>query len=116
MDTDIQDLAAEAHAQFERFKDHNKVLKPSIPILYFGDLDAYHSSDLRVLTVGSNPSDTEFLDDDGKVTQDPFWRFSSIGPPGTYGYDEYKRALRMREELLKRDAPTSTENALAERG
>jgi hypothetical protein len=26
------------------------------------------------------------------------------------------RGLPMREELLKRDAPTSTENALAERG
>ena len=32
----------------------------SAPILYFGDLDAYRASSLRVITVGVNPSGEEF--------------------------------------------------------
>jgi hypothetical protein len=36
------------------------VVKPSLPILYFGDLDEYLSSPLKVVTVGKNPSDNEF--------------------------------------------------------
>jgi hypothetical protein len=93
MDTTIRDLAAEAHSQFERYESHNRVLSKSIPVLYFGNLEAYRSSDLRVITVGSNPSDYEFRSDDGEPVEDPYWRFSSIGPPGGYSYDEYRDAL-----------------------
>ena len=42
---------------------------PSAPILFFGDLDAYWTSPLRVVTVGLNPSRREFPDGD------PFRRF-----------------------------------------
>lgn len=42
---------------------------PSIPILFFGDSDAYRRSPLRVITVGLNPSREEF------PTEDPFLRF-----------------------------------------
>ena len=35
-------------------------VSPSIPILFFGDLHAYFSSRVRVLTVGLNPSLHEF--------------------------------------------------------
>ena len=33
---------------------------PAAPILFFGNLDAYRASLLRVLTVGLNPSHKEF--------------------------------------------------------
>ena len=46
---------------------------PSAPILFFGDVDAYWTSTLRVLTVGKNPSWHEFPDDD------PFRRFPLVG-------------------------------------
>jgi hypothetical protein len=36
------------------------VVRPSIPVLWFGDLKRYVSSRLRVITVGLNPSDSEF--------------------------------------------------------
>lgn len=36
------------------------VVRPSIPILFFGDLVAYSASPLRVVTVGLNPSREEF--------------------------------------------------------
>jgi hypothetical protein len=38
------------------------VVRPSAPILYFGDRDAYQDSDIRVITVGVNPSGEEFRD------------------------------------------------------
>jgi hypothetical protein len=93
MNSRIRDLAADAHAQFERYKGHDKVLSKSIPVLYFGDLEAYRTSDLNVITVGSTPSDYEFLSDDGEPAEDPYWRFSGIGPPGSYDHDEYRDAL-----------------------
>lgn len=42
---------------------------PAVPILFFGDIDAYFRSQLRVVTVGLNPSSREF------PTDDPFGRF-----------------------------------------
>jgi hypothetical protein len=44
-------------------------VSPSIPILYFGDCDAFRRSKTRILTVGLNPSLREFPSDD------PFLRF-----------------------------------------
>jgi hypothetical protein len=106
MDNTIRDLVAEAHAQFERYESHDKVLSESIPVLYFGNLEAYRSSDLKVITVGSNPSDHEFSSDDDSV-EDPYWRFSSIGPPGSYGHDEYRDALG---SYFKKDTDSSRDS------
>jgi len=36
------------------------VVRPSLPILYFGNLDEYSFSSLKVITVGKNPSNNEF--------------------------------------------------------
>lgn len=44
-------------------------VQPAMPILFFGDVDAYRASPLRVLTVGLNPSRWEFPADR------PFSRF-----------------------------------------
>ena len=56
---------------------------PAVPILFFGDLDAYRASPLRVLTVGLNPSLREFPADE------PFRRFPlaegvTAGEPDLY--------------------------------
>lgn len=45
------------------------VVRPSVPIAWFGDLEAYLDSPLRVITVGLNPSRLEF------PSTDPFLRF-----------------------------------------
>lgn len=55
------------------------VVRPSIPILYFGDAEAYAASPLRVITVGLNPSRVEFPE------RDPFQRF-----PGAASLDASK--------------------------
>ena len=53
------------------------VVRPSIPILYFGDSAAYFRSPVRVITVGLNPSLREF------PAHDPFLRFPLADQHGT---------------------------------
>ncbi|KAA6301957.1 MAG: hypothetical protein EZS26_001960 [Candidatus Ordinivivax streblomastigis] len=47
-------------AYFEKYSNESFVVTPSLPILYFGDLSAYQNSELKVITVGKNPSSIEF--------------------------------------------------------
>lgn len=54
----IDELLNDAWAMYDLSQTH--VLKPSLPILWFGDLEAYLQSDLRIITVGLNPSAEEF--------------------------------------------------------
>ena len=49
-----------AWSAFERATALSSHITPSIPILFFGDLDAYQQSGTRILTVGLNPSFHEF--------------------------------------------------------
>lgn len=55
-----KELLAKTFEYFDFFKEDNFVVAPSLPILYFGDLASYEKSDLKVITVGKNPSDNEF--------------------------------------------------------
>ena len=50
---------------FNKYSGEEFVVKPSLPILYFGDLVEYEKSIFKILTVGKNPSDNEF-----KLTKD----------------------------------------------
>lgn len=55
------------------------VSTPAVPVLYFGDREAYTSSRLRIITVGLSPSKVEFPSDD------PFARFplaAGVDGPG----------------------------------
>ena len=54
---------------FDRAADRTCRVTPAVPILFFGDLDAYLASPLRVLTVALNPSGKEF------PAGEPFQRF-----------------------------------------
>jgi hypothetical protein len=44
--------------------DNGVVVRPSIPILFFGDSTRYLGSPLKIITVGLNPSRQEFPDSD----------------------------------------------------
>lgn len=46
-------------------KPSNKSLEP-MPILWFGDKNAYKKSGLKIVTVGLNPSDREFRGNDNQ--------------------------------------------------
>jgi hypothetical protein len=56
-------------AQKQAQADSVRVLRPAIPIAWFGDLAAYRRSPLRIITVGLNPSRSEF------PLHDPLQRF-----------------------------------------
>lgn len=54
------------------------VVRPSMPILYFGDREAYRRSPLKIVTVGLNPSPNEF------PIGDPWLRFPGGADVGRY--------------------------------
>jgi hypothetical protein len=88
----MDSLVAEAWQLYEAAETTPSVVKPSIPILYFGDRDRYGASPLKVITVGLNPSRNEFPLDE------PFSRFpkaQSVYPGilGGDGYADYLAAL-----------------------
>ncbi len=65
----LSEPVALAWRAFDRAADWTCRVTPAMPILFFGDLEAYLASPLRVLTVGLNPSRKEFPPDE------PFRRF-----------------------------------------
>ena len=62
-------------SHFQTIKQLPYVVPNSIPILWFGDMNAYRRSDLRVVTVGLNPSNMEFLPKRGATNYDVIHRF-----------------------------------------
>ena len=57
------------------------ILAPnSRPILYFGDFNSYKISELKIATVGLNPSDVEF------PSSDPFARFPNSNEDNIHAY------------------------------
>jgi hypothetical protein len=89
---EINDLVAESWGIYKRFENQPFLVKPSMPILFFGDSDSYFSSRLKVITLGLNPSRVEFPE------SDKFLRFEAarrVYPRILEGacYDEYLQAL-----------------------
>ena len=69
-------------ATFQYFNSHRanpNVVTPSIPILYFGDEPAYRESEIKIVTVGKNPSDNEFRLNKNQ-NYDIHYRFPSWNP------------------------------------
>ena len=69
------------------------VVPGSIPVLWFGDIDAYDKSPegSRVVTVGINPSRCEFQDNKG--IPNPTFRFPLKLSPKAPDYQTYKAAM-----------------------
>jgi hypothetical protein len=57
-------LIKECWRIFNKFKTEDFIVKPSIPILFFGDTEKYFRSKVKVVTVGLNPSKSEFPEDE----------------------------------------------------
>lgn len=72
---------------FDRAAGLSSRVTPAAPILFFGDLDAYRNSPLRVVTVGLNPSLKEF------PTDNPFRRFPLSGRDGDREPSHYLDAM-----------------------
>ncbi|MGI8915768.1 MAG: hypothetical protein ACR2JY_18635 [Chloroflexota bacterium] len=61
----LEDLSQGAFAAFgdAAARVPEVVVKPAIPILFFGDIESFRGSPVRVVTVGLNPSRAEFPPD-----------------------------------------------------
>ena len=83
-------LSAEVSAawrSFNRAAAHRSRVAPAMPVLFFGDVEAYLASPLRVVTVGLNPSLSEFPADE------PFRRFPAAANTGPGDPARYLEAL-----------------------
>ena len=69
-DNSIINLSRECISNFNSFEKNDWVVKPSIPILFFGDLKEFKKSKFKVVTVGLNPSDNEFKETRFNITKD----------------------------------------------
>lgn len=66
----LEDLRVRVFNEFAIVSKESFIVKPSMPILYFGDLEGYLNSKIRIITVGINPSKIEF------PTENSFQRFA----------------------------------------
>ena len=84
---ELRRAVAAAWRSFKAAASLEARVSPAIPILFFGDLDAYAESQQRVLTVGLNPSLIEFPADN------PFRRFPLAEDAHREDQERYLHAL-----------------------
>jgi hypothetical protein len=65
----LLNLIGQAHALHAASTGQDWLVQPSVPILFFGNLDRYRRSGCRIITVAKNPSSQEF------PSGNPFLRF-----------------------------------------
>jgi ADP-ribosyl-[dinitrogen reductase] hydrolase len=87
----LRQLLGECWTAFDRLHHQPFVVRPAVPILFFGDSAAYFASPLKVITVGLNPSNAEFPEDN------PFLRFPAarqiVGDPSQRDLAKHLEAL-----------------------
>lgn len=72
---DLSKIISTYWQDFQDKKNYDFVVNPSIPVIWFGNIEKYNDSQLKIVTVSINPSKKEFEDDTGKSS---FWRFKDI--------------------------------------
>lgn len=73
-EVEMQQLIQRAFQVQQAAQASGCTVPPEMPILYFGNLDAYRDSAVRIVTVAANPSSMEF------PAHDPLERFSAWRP------------------------------------
>lgn len=71
----IISLLEKSMRHYDEYKSKKFIVSPSIPILYFGDIEEYASSKIKIVTVALNPSSLEFKQHKDEV-HSSFFRFS----------------------------------------
>lgn len=66
MDKILKEIIEMYWSDFQKHKNKEYVVSPSIPIIWFGDIETYKKSDLKVVTVALNPSNREFSPSEDK--------------------------------------------------
>ena len=83
----LSDAVTGAWRAFDRADASAARVNPSVPVLFFGDADAYDKSPLRVVTAGLNPSWREF------PAGNPFCRFPLAAGIAADDRDRYLDAM-----------------------
>ena len=83
----LSELTSLAWQTFDESSSLACSVSPAIPILFFGDLNSYRTSPLRVVTVGLNPSLHEFPE------VEPFLRFPKLADQASRNTDDYIASL-----------------------
>lgn len=90
----LTDLIKKYWDMYESKKELSYLVKPSMPILYFGNIVKYFESPIRIITVGLNPSKRDFPD------PDPFQRFLSMKQDHNHSFNQqYVAALNQYFEV-----------------
>ena len=100
----VIDMCWEHYLKFNNNSDLNFVVNPSIPILYFGDHDAYRKSELRIVTVALNPSKMEFPNNNGEPSFTRFKIGNLINDLQSLGVEE-KRIYQSTLNIYYEDDP-----------
>ncbi len=91
---------------YQKNQNPDYVIKPAIPILYFGDIKAYFESKIKIITVGKNPSPTEFCRKKGEpysFLRFPDWeekQYYAAALNSYFEYEPYKSWFGSYEEIL----------------
>ncbi|MBR1789634.1 MAG: hypothetical protein IJ762_10700 [Bacteroidaceae bacterium] len=76
--TNLNGMIDSTWRDFQNVRSMPRLVKDSIPILWFGDIDAYEKSDRQIVTVGLNPSKMEFEEVPNKGVDVRFSKASSL--------------------------------------
>ena len=79
MDSALVQLIQRAFTGYSTSSSCGLVIKDVVPILWFGDMNAYFQSQKKIITVGYNPSYREFERDVFKLNiKEVVWRFPDL--------------------------------------
>jgi hypothetical protein len=83
----LKELVEEAWAIYQRAIENGVavLVRPSMPILFFGDHERFFNSKVRIITVGLNPSKSEFPERD-RFERFPEARYEDSNPPKAANY------------------------------
>lgn len=99
MDPMLGDLIRDSWRAYKEVEAKPYLVRPSIPILFFGDSESYRESRVKVITVGLNPSRSEFPE------ENRFQRFAAARSvyPTILGGAAYESYLQSLNEYFSRD-------------
>ena len=98
----LEPVIAQTIEHFNDVKDSELVVSNSIPILFFGDLEAYLNSPMKIVTVALNPSDKEFSETRFVTSEDVLTNTKSYASTlsSYFSFNPYTRWFNNFEKLL----------------
>lgn len=97
MDSALENIMRQYCNEFNQVIGDKTMLKHivanSIPIIWFGDLERYQASPVKIVTVGLNPSWHEFLEKDKTPLKNPRFKYVDLSSPDENNLNELYSTL-----------------------